>query len=193
MTSPNRRHCPGKLSPGSSHSFGSCECGKLARKFFCFECNPTMADAEPVQAPEVTPGPHPEDLPADSAPEAPADLPGPAWDDLVAELEPQPHELACQLLQDHGTPGLMAWPALFSALVFPSMDRSCKTLLLLQPISGNPTCTLVALPDRATALHDLLEMFEIDPQGGCCTTLGGGAPTRCQSSSSFRASAISPA
>jgi hypothetical protein len=120
-------------------SFGSCERGKLARKLFRFERNPTMADVEPVQALEVAPKPPPKAPPAEPAPEAPADPPGPAWGDSVAELELEPHELTHQLLQDHGTPGLTARPTLFSALVSLSADRSAKALLLRQPISGDPT------------------------------------------------------
>jgi hypothetical protein len=152
-----------------------------------------MADADPVPAPEGAPGAPPEAPPANPAPEVPADPPGPAWDDLVAELGLEHHELAHQLLQDFGAPDPTSRPALFSALTSPSTDRSSATLLLWQPISGDPTCTLVALPDRAIALHGLREMFEIDPQGGHCAALGGGASARWPDSPSSWASASSPA
>jgi hypothetical protein len=59
-----------------------------------------MADADPVPAPEGPPGAPPEAPPADPAPEVPTDPPGPTWDDLVAELGLEPHELAHQLLQE---------------------------------------------------------------------------------------------
>jgi hypothetical protein len=50
---------PRKVFPGSSHSFGGCECGKLALKFSALSA--TVADAEPVHAPEgaLEPSPMP--------------------------------------------------------------------------------------------------------------------------------------
>jgi hypothetical protein len=111
---------------------------------------------------------------------------------LVVELGLEPHELAHQFLQEHGAPDLMSRPALFTALTSPSTDRSAKMLLLRQSVSGDPTCTLVALPDRATELHDLREMFEIDPQGGRCAALGGTSEKWLDSLSS-RACASNPA
>jgi hypothetical protein len=44
-----------RMPPGSSHSFGSCECGKLARKFFRFPAAPTPNSKQDMSS--LTPAP----------------------------------------------------------------------------------------------------------------------------------------
>jgi hypothetical protein len=81
MALPNRRHRPGCPPPSSSHSFGSCECGKLARKFFCFPAAPTLNSKQ--DASSLTPAPR--------APEGPRSLgwssPG-SWGDTGLPFPP---------------------------------------------------------------------------------------------------------